>query len=200
MNEAKITPNEYWENNERNRDQKFYTAFCILVSACSDYATGATLQRDNKLNWACTALYYSLVHAARLISFVETGDFPTSHSELSKLFSGGEFVRKPRDTWVKRTLQPFAREQGFQVEAADHFNLISVPDGIRKYMGDKLEIARKLRNDANYEGLLISHEYNHVKVAESFNRLAFASQLASRMFLPIMISCFKDFLDGSPRR
>lgn len=200
MNEVWIAPNEYWEENDRNRDQKFYTAFCILVSACSDYAIGTTLQRDNKLNWACTALYYSLVHAVRLIIFVETGDFPTSHSSLSKLFSDGKLERNQRTTWVKSTLQPFAREQGFRVEAVEHFNLISIPEEIRKKIGENLKSARKLRNDANYEGLLISHEYDHVKVTKSFNRLAVTLQLASRMFLPIMIRQFKDFLDRSPRK
>jgi len=200
MNEERITPNEYWENNDCNRDQKFYTAFCILVSACSDYAIGTTLQHGNKLNWACTALYYSLVHAARLIIFVETGDFPTSHSSLSTLFSKGELVCNQQYTWGKSTLRPFAREQGFQVEAVEHFNLISIPEEIRKNMGDNLKSARKLRNDANYEGLLISHEYDHVKVTKSFNRLAVTLQLASRMFLPIMIRQFKDYLNRSQRR
>jgi hypothetical protein len=67
--------NEYWEQDSASSDQKFYTAFCILASACSDYAVGTELRLRKKLNWACTVLYYSLVHAARLICFVETGDF-----------------------------------------------------------------------------------------------------------------------------
>ena len=200
MNEARITPNQYWVNNDRTRDQQFYTAFCILVSACSDYAVGTTLQRDNRLNWACTALYYSLVHAARLIIFVDTGDFPTSHADLGTLFIDGELATNRKNTWIKSSLGLFAREQGYQVQAVQHFKLTSITEQIRKHMGNNLKRARVLRNDANYEGLLISHEYDHVKVTKSFNHLADTLQLASSIFLPIMIKQFESFLNSSPRQ
>lgn len=59
-----MLPNEFWEEDDCYRDQKFYTAFCILEVACSDYVAGVMLERQKVLNWACTAFYYSLVHAA----------------------------------------------------------------------------------------------------------------------------------------
>jgi len=57
-----MTPEEYWNQDQQHQDQKFYTAFCLLGAACSDYAVGMDLQAERKLNWAATALYYSMVH------------------------------------------------------------------------------------------------------------------------------------------
>lgn len=192
------TPNEFWDCSDTHRDQKFYTAFCMLVAACSDYATGVKLQRQKILNWSCTVLYYSLVHAARLICFVDTGDFPIRHNQLSDLFANGHLGRG--QTWIGKKLMPYAHRLGIEVEPATNFQLRGLSLQKRCYWGHILAKARELRDDANYEGLLISHEYDHVKVTDSFQQLGAAVQTACKGLLPDMASLFKTFIDSSPRR
>ena len=189
-----MKPNEYWEHNSASSDQKFYAAFCILASACSDYAVGTALRLRKKLNWACTVLYYSLVHAARLTCFVETGDFPTGHKELGDLFSQGSLT--VRSSWVNRRLRPLDN----RVEPIRDFCLVGLSPENRNQWGQILTKARKLRDDANYEGLLISHEYSHEKVTECFERLAKTLRTASEQQIPKAVEVFKTFIDGSPRR
>ena len=190
-----MRPNEYWKHDDASRDQEFYTAFCILASACSDYAVGAELKLRKKLNWACTVLYYSLVHAARLICFVETGDFPRGHKELRELFERGS--RRLRGSWVRRKLQPVDS----RVEPITDFRLERLlPEDNRRHWGEILTKAAELRDDANYEGLLISHEYSHVKVTECFEQLAVALKTASEQQLPEAVGVFRTFVDNSPRR
>ena len=189
-----MTPNEYWEQSNLCRDQKFYTAFCILASACSDYAVGAEFKLHKKLNWACTVLYYSLVHAARLVCFVETGDFPTGHSQLGELFRQGR--QRGGRSWVRQKLQPYERE----VEPITDFRLTMLPPYALTHWGQILNMARELRDDANYEGLLISHEYSHEKVTECFEKLATTLKTASEQLLPDAVGVFKTFVDTSPRK
>lgn len=194
-----MKPNEYWQLDECHLDRKFYAAFCILASACSDYAVGVKLKDENRLNWACTMLYYSLVHALRLICFIEMGDFPTEHRELSKVFSED---RAGGRTWIREIERDhqFFSSEGIQVELVREFRLTVLLPERRKYWGQILDEARKLRNDANYEGLLISHEYSHAIVTDCFRRLASALQKASEELLPEVVPVFKDFVDHSPRK
>jgi len=86
-----MTPEEFWSQNEAYMDKKFYVGFCILATSLNDYAVGRSLHRQNKLDWACTAYYYSLVHALRLVCFLVYGDFPMRHDNLAKVF---KFNRK----------------------------------------------------------------------------------------------------------
>jgi len=195
-----VRPNEFWESDDRCRDQKFYTAFCILASACSDYAAGIKLKRQNNLNWACTVLYYSLVHAARLMCFVQTGDFPTAHNQLGDLLRQGWLRVGGRNTWIGKKLQPYVSRYGDDVQPVTEFSLYGLSTERQNLWGEILERARKLRDDANYEGLLISHEYSHTVVTESFGRLASALHRACETLLPDAVCLFKDFVDQSPRR
>lgn len=193
-------PNEFWESNDRCRDQKFYTAFCILVSACSDYAAGIKLKRDNNLNWACTALYYSLLHAARLMCFVQTGDFPRQHNDLGKLLSQGGLRVGGRNTWIGKELKPYVARYGIEVEPVTEFRLNGLSPENRKRWGEIFQRAKPLRNDANYEGLLISHEYGHTVVTELFKGLGSAFHKACETLLPDAVCLFKGFVDRSPRK
>lgn len=115
-----MTPEEYWSQDARHQDQKFYAAFCLLGSACSDYAVGIDLRSEKKLNWAATALYYSLVHCGRLACFVASGDFPTGHEELKRLFETGEVqLQRNGQSWMGRSKrflgnQDIQRQQSFR--------------------------------------------------------------------------------------
>jgi len=189
-----MNPNEYWEQSDISIDQKFYIAFCILASACSDHAIGADLRLRKKLNWASTVLYYSLVHAGRLICFIESGDFPTGHTELSDLFRRGNI--KVGNSWVSKKLKPHEN----RIEPITDFSNTIFSQDIRQNWGQILTNARELRDDANYEGLLISHEYSHQKVTQYFNSLAEALNTASEQQIPSSIQVFLTFIENSPRK
>jgi hypothetical protein len=66
--------------------------------------------------------------------------------------------------------------------------------------GITLSKAKKLRENSNYEGLLITHEYNHVMVTECFENLVSVLAAASETILPEAICFFKNFLDAYQRR
>jgi len=83
--------NEYWSQKPEQTSQRLYVAFCELASACLDYSEGVRTRlqvepNDARSNWASTALYYSIVHSARLLVFLPFGDFPTSHAYLADCF------------------------------------------------------------------------------------------------------------------
>jgi hypothetical protein len=127
---------------------------------------------------------------------VETGDFPTGHSELGELFELGRRRVGNGNSWVRRKLQPV--ESG--VEPITDFCLARLPPDNLRHWGQILKKARGLRDDANYEGLLISHEHSHVKVTECFEQLAITLKRASEQQLPEAVEVFRTFVDSSPRR
>ncbi|HXF05619.1 MAG TPA: hypothetical protein VNM72_09410 [Blastocatellia bacterium] len=208
-----MTPEEYWNQDPKHQDQKFYTAFCLLESACGDYAIGVDLYLQRKLNWACTVFYYSLVHAARLLCFLAEGDFPTGHSALGDLFTRGNVRGR---TWLQGDIGRYLQEtEGVRLSLSQFAldNLVACfsgentinqcPDDLRRRFqrwGHLLSKARDLRNDSNYEGLLIAHEFNHQRVTRNFFRLASVLGKAAEIVLPEAIALFKLFIDSHPRR
>ncbi len=78
-------------------------------------------------------------------------------------------------------------------------NCIDVEATFRKW-GHVLSSAKKLREDSNYEGLLITHEYNHVKVTDAFENLVRVFSQASETVLAEAISLMKIFVNVSQRR
>ena len=169
-----------------------------MESALGDYAVARDLHCHNKLNWASTAYYYSIVHALRLMCFIAKGDFPEGHSELARLYKDGKCDNKK--TWlcnfasVDRT--SFSREQ-----IEEYFRQSSsLSDILLREWGEILDTARECRNDSNYEGLIIAHEYKHSHVTVDFNRLADVLRGACERALPKVIFLFKNFIDAQPRK
>jgi hypothetical protein len=151
-----MTPEDFWNENNKHRDQKFYVNFCLLESTLGDYATARDLHIHNKLNWASTIYYYSLVHALRLICFIALGDFPIGHSDLAKLYKDGELCKKTK--WLKQFIKN--REPPIQigqidlrrddiVQYFDEDEAISLRDEKLKRWGEILNNARECRNDSN---------------------------------------------------
>lgn len=176
-------PNTYWSGSVEREAQYLYVAFCELASAVFDYCEGVTMQSalahelyrwerkgDTRQNWSGTVLYYSLVHTARLLVFLACGDFPTRHSSLGDCFNS---ERDPvRTAWLR----------GFLKDGGDHSNQVSTTVSFAElfeywssyrtadrqvvrnniaHFGKLLAQAKELRNDNNYEALLIAHEYRH---------------------------------------
>jgi hypothetical protein len=209
-----MTPEEYWNQDALHQDQKFYTAFCLLESACGDYAIGVDLYIQRKVNWACTVFYYSLVHSVRLTCFLAMGDFPTGHRELGDLFARGNVRGR---SWLEGDVGRYIRErERITLSPSRDFSLCSLVayfsessapnQGFDKLQrkferwGYVLSRARDLRNDSNYEGLLIAHEYNHQRVTRDFFRLAVVLRKAAEAVLSEAVTLFKLFIDGHQRK
>lgn len=199
----------FWDQNAAHMDQKFYSGFCILMSACSDYTIGVDLYQERKLNWAATTMYYSLIHSGRLVCFLSIGDFPTGHGQLGQLFARGETkggswldaYKKKRfiDLGNERVENRFALSEIHQVLRNMGVASRSIEEASTVF-GIVLPRACELRNDSNYEGLLIAHQYRHVIVTKEFQQLVAAFNKASSYLIPAVVNMFQQFVDSSPRK
>lgn len=165
-----------------------------------------------RLNWAATAFYYSLVHAGRFFVFIPVGDFPKPHDLLPLCFgcrkgdstatgteNFGAGRRKPKKTnWLgsfAKRLEPSFLIDGCKNDnsSQDVFSSLlhfwgerlrwKECEGVLRWFGETLERARSLRNDNNYESLLIAHEYPHDEMTEAFHQLARCTRDAARKAL-----------------
>jgi hypothetical protein len=209
---------EYWRVRPA---QKLYIAFCLLMSSIQDALLGMCEAEKQNHNWSATCSYYSLVHAGRLLSFVATGDYPKHHAELSRLFSPEarprsenepsgrrEGDRSIRLDWLRGFLrdrrdQSSATVNGGNARMSDiseylkHKLGVSAADTRLTTIGRLLKEACKLRNDSNYESLLIAHEHSHETMRPAFHRLAAALSVACKHHaVPIAIDCFDCMMFG----
>lgn len=205
-----MMPKEYWRQDAQHQDQKFYTAFCLLGSACNDYAVGIDLRNEKKLNWAVTAFYYSLMHCGRLACFIAYGDFPTGHGHLNQLFATGKVkVGRDKDLWMGRfrdSLGVGSHEiQPQKIYARD--DLVSyfvtycrdVEAQFPKW-GQILSEAKELRESSNYEGLLIAHASSHILVTPAFENLVRRFSIVGENILAGVIPLMRIFVDAYERR
>ena len=203
-------PNKYWERDQKAKSQRLYVAFCEFAASFLDYGTGRDLllrgaQNAGRLNWASTAFYYSLVHAGRFLIFVPIGDFPTKHGDLAQCFrQDGE--GKPTD-WLngfaeqiaanqRQTADRYRKRIHFQDICAYWVEKVEVPQAqeFLTTFGKKLARAKELRNENNYEALLIAHEYRHFRMTESFRNLAKAMRQVARSALEVTPRWFSSYL------
>jgi hypothetical protein len=192
-----LTPNDFWNQDNAHRDQKFYTAFCILQSALSDYSLGCDLRDRNCLNWSVTAYYYSMVHATRLICFLAIGDFPTSHQKLASLF----FQSRPVTTSWLRYFDGIAGVNVSRSNISNYYsNSTLSADPSLERIGNILKLSCKCRNDSNYEMLLMAHEVNHKFVSPSFKKITKSLNSHSESIFPIAVDAFKVFIDVNDQR
>jgi len=77
----------------------------------------------------------------------------------------------------------------------EYLETTGVRDASRRLdqFGRLLAAALPLRNDSNYEALLIAHEYQHVTMTAAFDRLTDAMAEASGWSLPFAIDAFNGF-------
>lgn len=208
----------YWRSPPECVPQRFYVAFCLLMSSVQDWILGQKERKSNNLNWSATCSYYSLVHGGRLLCFLALGDFPTSHARLRQLFAG----HSPRNRGRATNKYPFDWLKGFteiisggrQIvlgseddNTADHRHMIAtyldnvrVPESERRItkFGSVLSAAGPLRNDSNYEALLIAHEYQHVSISKAFDALSKHLATAAESQRPLIIDAFNGFRHHDP--
>jgi len=165
----------YWTENKERRAQRFYVMLCLALASIHDHFVAAEERRRKNLNWSATMAYYSMVHAARFLCFLAFGDFPTNHAKLAQLMTG---CGESQLNWLKESMNAI-RSRVSVADAAqqlvghlrDKLSMSDVEQGVA-YLGKILNSARKLRNDSNYEALLIAHETHHIHVGSLAKMLA----------------------------
>jgi hypothetical protein len=198
-----IDPNSYWHDSREREAQYLYVAFCELASAVLDYCEGATMRsapchdlhhrerrRDaayyTRQNWAGTVLYYSLVHTARLLVFLACGDFPKGHGQLGQCFDPAG--QPAPATWLGGLLDENAqkKKRSRTVSFANLREFWSAPNSDHDVVSEKLARfgkllaeGKKLREENNYEALLVAHEYRHDALSESFTSLSDSMEKAA---------------------
>ncbi len=182
------------------------------MSGMQDSLIGRKERTGENLNWSATCSYYSLVHVGRLVSFLALGDYPTSHAELRKLMSGSadRSSRRPHSDfpfdWLRDFIQPVRSATiippptllDLRSCILEYLNEIAVPNGGSRLedFGRIFRAAAPLRNDSNYEALLIAHEYRHVDVSPAFRSLAEHFQRAADDAVLFAVDVFKNFVEN----
>lgn len=193
----------YWDLDENRRVQRYYIALCLLMAALQDALLGRTEQTSKNLNWSATVSYYSLVHTGRLVVFTATGDFPTHHGPLRTLLSD------PDRQVVLDWLQEFKKLEGVRPTQGPSTSFAEVAALLEAHSLEQLQerLARlgrtlrdggKLRNDSNYEALLVAHEYQHPLVSRAFEHLSNALAASAEEGLRFAIDVFNAMRREAP--
>ncbi len=167
----------YWRTSKERLAQRVYLSICLYGAALQDMLLGRQEMQLRNLSWSATCSYYSLVHVGRLLSFLAFGDFPTAHHALAQLYLGGE-RQTVRLDWLQRfadAQDPHKHWTAARKARADELlhslasflkslNVTEVASQLRKF-GSRLNAALDLRNDANYEAMLIIHQTDHLAIA-----------------------------------
>ncbi len=198
----------FWNEDNRKRDQMFYVAFCILASVLGDYATARDLEKHCKYDWGIAAYYYSILHSLRLLCFISTGDFPTSHSNLAQLFMGSA---APRDSWLQKLIGRDDRNREIRhalgVYPLTRCELIAGLERIHSQLsvdeinslGNLLGSAKRLREAVTYEGLLSAHQHGHSLMTEAYLECLSRMRSASVTAIRLAVEAFKQFIENSER-
>lgn len=196
----------YWRENNDQIKQYWYVSFCLMMSSVQDRLTGLALRETGNLNWATTAFYYSAVHAGRLLCFVCTGDYPTGHAQLAQLLAPDRERPENRTRrqfhfdWLDRfqrylggaaprTSAEQSRADRDAILGAINVGLPQVRPKVDRF-GPLLAAFRNLRNDCNYESLLVAHEKRHFLVTEGFDLLVGAADEASAVAMDMATALY----------
>lgn len=151
--------------------QRMYTTSCLLWSSMHDRVMANKLA-DQCPNWSTVCSYYSMVHALRLAWFVLYGGYPTGHSSMGNVLADRTYDYNRKEyidggqanaNWHHGDLES-GRAQ------ITHSALVgAIEQGlVKRDLAEQLESigrvfqsAVDLRNDANYESLLLAHQYHH---------------------------------------
>lgn len=200
--------NKYWSQSPDKIAQKFYTTLCLYTSAALDFGVGLDLRDRNILNWSVTASYYSILCSVRMIVFTAVGDYLQGHSEISKLFSSkSPFVngRKYKTNWLKEFDKDYDKHiDGERAKFSLYELYLYYKDELHLEKHDKdfecigniLRNARDLRNDSNYEPLLIAHEHEHVEVTDCFKKLSKLMLNGAEICLKYATKCLISYIEN----
>jgi len=133
------------------------------------------------------------------------GDFPTNHARLARCFN--QESRAPESTdWLSKFLAHGYRHQPMAERYYTDVSLQRVHDfwlpflagneasNFLVWFGAVLDRARDLRNENNYEALLIAHEYRHPEMTEVFLNLATQMQAGARQVIKSIAQWYSAYL------
>lgn len=205
--------NCFWNEPDKRQSQKLYVALCLFISAASDFAVGLDLNNSGKLNWSTTASYYSILHSARLIIFLAIGDYPAKkggHTYISNFFAGKpKSDKSPDKSYFGDWLEDFTHQQ-IRRNTNDKFTLESIcnyyayslklpnTDILFSSIGKILNNAKDLRNNSNYDALLMAHEWHHVQITDDFTNLSKSMSDGAKLCLEIASSCLVNYIIYEP--
>lgn len=147
------------ERSQRRLGERLYTMACLLFSAMHDRMVSDELA-ERCPNWSAICSYYSMVHALRLVWLIIYGGYPTGHAPMGNVLAErgnaaadwhhGD-LQRGRAPISGTALQNAIRHRLQQPELADRLPQV----------GNVFLKASRLRNDTNYESLLLAHQYYH---------------------------------------
>lgn len=200
----------YWRRSPEHKAQRFYIAFCLFVSSVQDTLLGIRERNHQNLNWSTTCSYYGMVHAGRMLTFLALGDFPKNHESMRNLFRPGSDVQNARGTrntsttlnWLMGLDPSFRSQTGnrldFRETIVSYFLDLGIQSSIIDEFGKMLYVAKPLREDGNYEALLIAHEYEHTMMSTSFADLSRAMSCAAEKSLSLLETAYSAYLANDP--
>jgi len=191
-------PFHFWRWTERNAHtakkrlgERVYICACLLWTALHDRRLGQRLLQQHP-NWSAVCNYYSMVHGLRLLWFLIYGSYPTGHAQLAQGLRGRHGAKA---NWEMDRLPEGSKRLSvvaFQSLLRQEFNAPMLADHV-SLLGDMFESARILRNDSNYESLILAHQYFHgaeeadrVHVPDEMARTADVMSKASQLVLRYM--------------
>lgn len=217
----------YWREPPERVPQRFYIAFCLLMASIQDSILGEAERITENYNWSATCSYYSMVHAGRLLCFLALGDYPMSHQNLKGVFQprlARPRSRRPNRAgypfdWLSdfsEQARAFSdlplgrsdRQRGSAVQGETNWlsylaeymtetGVVDALDRVDRY-GAVLVAAGQLRNDSNYEALLIAHEYHHESISSAFSDLARHMSSGSRVAVELAVDAFNGYRYHDP--
>ena len=189
----------YWRESPRKLSQRWYIQLCQFASSVHDSFLAREEETRGNKNWAATMSYYSIVHACRSLVFQCFGDFPCSHQHMGLFVAAHDRSWRSSDNIKLNWLSGFSRrlpnQRGTLIirsradwDAArrmlrryyrETLQELRVSDSLERF-GPLVADAKSLREDSNYEALLIAHERDHFLVPRSLGSLCkHLSRLAS---------------------
>lgn len=186
-------PFHYWRWNDLDHEaakqhlgERIYICACLFWTGLHDHRLGQRLLSENP-NWSAVCNYYSMVHCLRLFWFMLYGSYSTGHNSLARgLQSGGRGARADWSNDLLRRGETNLTSASFQAVLRDEFQDGAIADKV-PLIGAMFERARVLRNDSNYESLILAHQYFHggveVNIPDEMARTADVMSQASRFVI-----------------
>jgi hypothetical protein len=176
------------------------------MSATQDSLVGMALQDNKNLNWSVTASYYGMIHTGRLLCFVISGSFPKGHYDLCNLLKDSK--RPFQLNWLKEFVRDLGRRPAEKTDVRTSLCHRDIVDKITRWdsgivqelesFSNRLDKLRGLRNNSNYEALLIAHEKKHVLVTKCFDKLAESAQAAAQHSLKFAARIYRLYVERFP--
>ena len=145
---------------EERLGERLYITACLLFSAIHDHCLSRQLANMYP-NWSAIAAYYSMVHSLRLFWFNAYGSYPTGHRQMVDSLTRDQpgAIANWQNQILGRTRTSVRLEafEGWLKEGLGDVGLAAR----REPIGQIFSLAKELRNDSNYESLVLAHQYFH---------------------------------------